>query len=53
MNKIRLNRFIQKYNLAGLIESVTWKADGSKLVTKFISDDKTVLGELELDNFNF
>lgn len=53
MNKIRLNRFIQKYNLAGLIESVTWKADGTKLSTKFISDDKTVLGELELDNFNF
>ena len=53
MNKIRLNRFIQKYNLAGLIESVTWKADGSKLTTKFISDDKTVLGELELENFNF
>jgi hypothetical protein len=53
MHKIRLNRFIQKYNLAGLIESVTWKADGSKLTTKFISDDKTVLGELELENFNF
>lgn len=53
MNKIRLNRFIQKYNLAGLIESVTWKADGTKLTTKFISDDKTVLGELELENFNF
>ena len=53
MNKIRLNRYIQKYNLAGLIESVTWKADGTKLTTKFISDDKTVLGELELENFNF
>ena len=53
MNKVRLNRFIQKYNLAGLIESVAWKTDGSTLTTKFISDDKTLLGEVELANFTF
>ena len=53
MNKVRLNRFIQKYNLAGLIESVAWKTNGATLSTKFISDDKTLLGEVELANFTF
>lgn len=53
MNKTRITRFIQKYNLAGLVESVAWKAGDNKLVTRFISDDKTVLGEIELDNFPF
>lgn len=53
MNKTRINRFTQKYNLAGLVESVAWKTDGKQLSTRFISDDKTVLGEIVLDNFNF
>lgn len=53
MNKTRITRFIQKYNLAGLVESVTWKAGDDKLVTRFISDDKTVLGEITLENFPF
>ena len=53
MNKARITRFIGKYNLAGLVESVTWKTDGQKLNTRFIADDKTVLGEITLDNFNF
>ncbi len=53
MNKTRITRFISKYNLAGLVESVTWTTDGQKLNTRFIADDKTVLGEIILDNFNF
>lgn len=53
MNKTRITRFISKYNLAGLVESVSWKTDGSKLTTRFIADDKTVLGEIVLDNFTF
>jgi len=36
-----------------LVESVSWKTDGQKLNTRFIADDKTVLGEITLDNFNF
>jgi hypothetical protein len=39
--------------LGGLVESVAWKAGDNKLVTRFISDDKTVLGEIQLDNFAF
>lgn len=53
MNKTRITRFIQKYNLAGLVESVAWKAGDNQLVTRFISDDKTVLGEIILDNSPF
>jgi len=53
MNKVRLTRFIQKYSLGGLVESVAWKAGDNKLVTRFISDDKTVLGEIELKNSKF
>ncbi len=53
MEKNRLSRFISKYNLAGLVESVAWNAEGGKLSTKFVSDDKTVLGVVTLDNFDF
>jgi len=53
MDKNRLNRFISKYNLAGLVESVQWKSDKSTLTTKFISDDKTVLGTVTLSDFDF
>ena len=52
MNKVKLTRFIQKYSLGGLVESVAWKAGDGKLSTRFISDDKTVLGEIELENFS-
>jgi hypothetical protein len=53
MDKNRLNRFISRYSLGGLVESVSWKSDGKTLTTKFISDDKTVLGTVSVDNFDF
>ena len=31
MNKQNLLRFIQKYSLGGVIESVAWNAEGNKL----------------------
>jgi hypothetical protein len=51
MNKNNLLRFIQKYSLGGLIESVAWNAEGNKLSVRFISDDKTLLGEVEFNAF--
>ncbi|CAB4143280.1 hypothetical protein UFOVP449_148 [uncultured Caudovirales phage] len=51
MNKQNLLRFIQKYSLGGLIESVAWNAEGNKLMVRFISDDKTLLGEVEYKAF--
>ena len=49
MNKITLNTFIQKYNIGGNVNSVKWTSDGTKLSTRFISGDKSLLGVLELD----
>jgi len=53
MEKVRVNRFIQKYNLAGLIESVKWNVNGDTLTTQFISDDKSVLGNVSMTGFDF
>jgi hypothetical protein len=51
MNKNNLLKFIQKYSLGGLIESVAWNAEGTKLSVRFISDDKTLLGEVDFNAF--
>tara|TARA_Y100001937_G_C7065936_1_gene306042 strand:+ start:112 stop:840 length:729 start_codon:yes stop_codon:yes gene_type:complete len=51
MNKSSLNRFIDKYTLGGEIKSVKWNSDGSSLRTRFISGDKSLVGEVKLDNF--
>ena len=48
MNKITLDTFIQKYNLGGSINSVKWESSGDTLSTRFISPDKSLLGELTL-----
>ena len=48
MNKITLNTFIQKYNLGGNVNSVKWESSGDTLSTRFISPDKSLLGELTL-----
>ena len=48
MNKIVLDTFIQKYNLGGNVNSVKWNSDGDTLSTRFISPDKSLLGELTL-----
>jgi hypothetical protein len=53
MDKNRLNRFIGKYNLSGLVESVAWKTENKTLSTRFISDDKTVLGTVSVESFDF
>ncbi|KKL55316.1 hypothetical protein LCGC14_2256650, partial [marine sediment metagenome] len=44
MQKSVLERFIAKYNLSGAAESVLWITDDDSLGTRFISDDKNVLG---------
>ena len=49
MKKAKINRFVSKYNLAGLVESVKWETKDGDLSTSFISDDKSVLGTVTLD----
>ena len=53
MQKNKLDTFIQKYNLGGTINSVKWMSDGSRLITKFMSEDKSLMGKVCLDNFKF
>jgi hypothetical protein len=52
MDKTRLVRFIKKYSLGGIVESVKWESTGTKLSVRFISDDRTVFGNVMLDEFN-
>ena len=51
MEKQSLNRFVSKYNLAGLVESVKWESKDGSLSTNFISDDKSVLGTVSMSEF--
>ena len=44
MEKSLIERFISKYNLSGAAEAVVLHATSKGLNTKFISDDKNVLG---------
>ena len=53
MEKSKLNKFIQKYNLGGNVNSVKWKSDGDKLSTTFVTPDKSLLGTVNVDKFQF
>ena len=53
MNKQKLVRFINKYYLNGTVNSVILNSNSSKLSARFISGDKTLLGELEMDKWQF
>ena len=47
MQKSKLDRFIQKYNLGGNVNSVKWKSNSDSLSTRFITPDKSLLGQHE------
>ena len=51
MKKQYLQSIIQKYNLGGAIETVTWKTTNKKLSIKFVSDDKSLTGEIKSNKF--
>ena len=53
MNKQKLIKFISKYYLNGTVNSVILTSELNKLKTRFISGDKTLLGELEMNSWNF
>lgn len=50
MKKKLINDFISKYSLEGAVESVAWHTDDNKLVTKFISSDKSMMGKVIMNN---
>jgi hypothetical protein len=51
MEKSKISKFIGRYNLNSLIESVKWVTDGNVLKTSFISDDKSLLGSVSMKDF--
>jgi hypothetical protein len=55
MEKIKLDGFIKRYNLAGCIESVKVESskDDNNIKTSFISEEKHVIGNVELKQNNF
>ena len=53
MQKSKLNRFVQKYNLGGNVNSVKWKSDGDSISTSFVTPDKSLLGNVKVDKFQF
>tara|TARA_Y100000310_G_scaffold138122_1_gene137011 strand:+ start:70 stop:798 length:729 start_codon:yes stop_codon:yes gene_type:complete len=53
MKKSKLEGFIKRYNLGGNVNSVKWKSSGDALSTTFVTPDKSLLGNTNLDNFKF
>ena len=53
MQKHKLDRFIQKYNLNGNAEQVRWSFKNGKLSTSFITEDQSLLGTVIVDKVPF
>jgi hypothetical protein len=53
MQKSKLDKFIQKYNLGGNVNSVKWKSDGNSISTSFVTPDKSLLGNVKVAKFQF
>ena len=52
MDKSKLVKFINKYYLSGNVNSVVVNSDGNGLNTRFVSSDKSLLGEVKLKNYS-
>jgi hypothetical protein len=53
MQKTKLDRFIQKYNLNGNVNSVKWTSKDDVLTTSFVTSDKSLMGNVKVDNVQF
>ena len=53
MQKTKLDRFIQKYNLNGNVNSVKWTSKDETLRTTFVTSDKSLMGSVRVDNVQF
>ena len=50
MQKVKIDRFINKYSLNGVINTVRWKIKDNTLTTAFVTDDKGLMGSVSVDN---
>jgi hypothetical protein len=53
MDKYKLTRFIDKYHLGGNVNAVVINSKGDTLKTRFITGGKDLLGELEMNSWQF
>ena len=53
MQKSKLDRFIAKYNLGGNVNSVKWKSKDNTLSTTFVTADKSLMGNVSVEKFDF
>jgi hypothetical protein len=51
INKPELLSIISKYHLNGLNEAVRWEIKNNKLIIKFTSPDRSMIGVVTCDNF--
>ncbi len=52
MEKKKLQNFISKYHLGGLVDSVKIKSEDGKLTTAFTTPDKSNIGYISMDGFD-
>jgi hypothetical protein len=53
MNKSKLLKFIDLYNLSGVIEKVKLEADGKALKVGMVTEDRTLMGSVVFDDLKF
>jgi len=53
MEKTRLDRFVQKYNLGGNAEQVKWSFKDNKVMTDFVTEDRSLKGLVIMNNMHF
>ena len=53
MQKSKLIKFIEKYNLNGNVNSVKVVSKDNVLSTSFVTDDKSLMGNVKLSNYSF
>ena len=53
MQRDKLDQFIQKYALGGLVNSTKWNCKNRILSTSFVTPDKNLLGQVAVKDFNF
>ena len=52
MQKIKIDRFIQKYSLNGLVDTVRWQVKDNVLTTAFVTDNQALMGTIVVENVN-
>ena len=52
MQKVKVDRFINKYSLNGLVNTVRWQIRDKQLTTSFVTEDKSLMGSVSVDSID-